>query len=109
MRTSFQRLSRLDDESGTRNVYRRITGTDTDLHLYSVTDRLPPREVEATVHGGYTDEFRHTWFVVHCHPDADAEQAALVAYEVGSNEWRGTWPFDTGTVRAINRYVERRL
>jgi DICT domain-containing protein len=92
LRSSFQRLSRLDDERGTRRVYRTLGETDVDVHVYGVPDWLPPET-----------------FVVFHAEDAAARTAALVAEKVSDNEWEALWTFDDDWVRAVNRYIERAL
>jgi DICT domain-containing protein len=109
LRSSFQRLSRIDDERGTRNAYRQIASTDVDVHVYGVPDWLPPEEFSGVVHAGYTGEFRTSWFVVHHSEDPESRDAALVAEHVGDNEWDAVWTFRPERVRAVNRYVERTM
>ncbi|WP_247009566.1 DICT sensory domain-containing protein [Halorientalis litorea] len=110
LRSSFQRTSRVEDERGTYNVYAKVADSDTAVHMYGVPDWVPPREFGASLHGGYTDEYQHAWFVVCVDPDDETtDHAALVAYETGPNEWVGTWTFDTDKTRRINRYIERTL
>jgi len=109
LRSSFQRLSRLDDERGTREVYRQLGATDVDVHVYGVPDWLPPESFSGIVHAGYTGEFRTSWFVVH-HPDEeDTAGAALVAERVDDGAWEAVWTFRQERVRAVNRYIERTL
>jgi DICT domain-containing protein len=38
LRTSFQRLSRIDDERGTREMYETLAGTDVRTHVYGIPD-----------------------------------------------------------------------
>jgi hypothetical protein len=109
LRSSFQRLSRLDDERGTRQVYRTLGETDVDVHVYGVPDWLPPETFPGVVHAGYHGEFRTSWFVVFHAEDVAARTAALVAEKVGDNEWEALWTFDDDRVRAANRYIERAL
>ncbi|MFB6107119.1 MAG: histidine kinase [Halobacteriaceae archaeon] len=109
IRSSFQHLSRLSDERGTRRVYERLADS-VDVHLYGVPDRLPPRELGATVHAGYDEEFRRSWFVVFTPgPEADVDPAALVAVEERPGEWDGFWTRRPGLVADVNRYVEANL
>jgi hypothetical protein len=107
IRSSFQRLSRLDDERGTGEVYRELGESDTDVHLYGVPDWLPPEGYGATVHAGYAEPFRTYWFVVYHAPDDDSETAALVAIERDDNEWDARWTFDDDLVAEIARTIER--
>jgi hypothetical protein len=109
LRSSFQRLSRLDDERGTRTAYETVGNTDVDVHVYGVPDWLPPASFPAVVHGGHHGEFRTSWFVVFHAEESAAETAALVAEHVGDNEWDALWTFDDDRIRTINRYIEREL
>jgi len=109
LRASFQRLSRLDDERGTREVYRTLGGTDVDVHVYGVPDWLPPESFPGVIHAGYRGEFRTSWFVIFHADDADARTAALVADRVDDNEWVARWTFDDDRIRTVNRYVERAM
>lgn len=108
-RASFQRLSRINDEQGTRAVYERLAETETDVHVYGMPDWTVPPEFGTTMHGGWSGDFRDSWFVVYV-PDDEAEpHAALVAVETEPRYWDGFWTFDSALVRDINRYVEREL
>ncbi|WP_205596857.1 DICT sensory domain-containing protein [Halostella salina] len=109
LRSSFQRLSRIDDERGTRNVYGRLAETNVDVHVYGIPDWIPPETFEATIHAGYSDEFRNAWFVVYRSPGEPDECAALIAYQAHPNEWVGEWTFDGSRVESINRHLERNL
>jgi hypothetical protein len=63
LRSSFQRLSRIDDERETLRVYERLAGSSVDTHVYGVPDHgaLPDGLI---VHAGTTPAYRRTWFVV---------------------------------------------
>ncbi|WP_144799295.1 hypothetical protein [Halorubrum depositum] len=123
LRSSFQRLSRIDDEVGTREVYESVAGTGVDTHLYGVPDDLP-RGLDAVVHGGDSRDFTRSWFVVYRPPEGphsvddvagpDLERGVeggvgLLAVETEPRVWRGMWTFDEARVRAMNRYIERNL
>ena len=123
LRSSFQRLSRLDDEVGTRRVYERVSSAGVDTHLYGIPDDLP-RELDAVIHGGDTQDFTDSWFVVYrppegphsvdADPGSDLKQGiengvGLLAVETESRVWRGLWTFDADRVRSVNRYIERNL
>ena len=41
--------------------------------------------------------------------DPTIETAALVAEQVNDNEWEALWTFDDERIRAVNRYIERKL
>lgn len=105
-RASFQRLSRIDDERGTKNVYRKLSQVEVDTHVYGVPDWIPPRKFDLTAHCGYGSDFDSTWFVVHRSAEATA---ALVAVAVGPNEWLGEWTFDRDRVTAIEETVKEYL
>lgn len=106
LRTSFQRLSRLDDESGTRTVYERLgRQSNLDVHVYGVPDWEPPESMGVTPHGVSDDEIMRHWFVVY---RADETQGvAMLAVKTGPSEWRGFWTFQPGRIREINRYIAR--
>jgi hypothetical protein len=123
LRSSFQRLSRIDDEIGTRRVYERVADAGVDTHLYGVPDEIP-RDLDAVVHGGDSVDFTRSWFVVYRPPggpkpvtDAagtDLDRGVdggvgLLAVETEPRIWRGMWTFDAKRVREVNRYIERNL
>jgi hypothetical protein len=109
LRTSFQKLSRIDDERGTRTVYERLTETDLDVHLYGQADWRPSRVMDVTMHAGRSADFRDSWFVVYRPSDGGAGSVALLAIENDDDHWSGFWTFDPDRVRGINRYIERRM
>jgi len=111
LRTLFQRLSRVDDERGTRQVYERLAAAGVDVHLYGVPDWSPPADLDVTVHGGTTEEYRESWCVVFEPADGDGDAptespAALVAERHGgTNYWRGALTLDPTVVEEIAGYV----
>ncbi len=137
IRSSFQRLSRIDDELGTRRVYERIGDTDVDAHLYGVPDD-PPIGLDATIHGGRNVDFTDSWFVVFEPPDGFGRPAVtdtaaecpargdggtpvndlrrgvdggvgLLAVETEPRLWQGVWTFDPERLRRLTEYVRRNL
>ncbi|MFC7176975.1 DICT sensory domain-containing protein [Halosegnis marinus] len=92
LHASFQRLSRLDDEHGTRRVYSRLGESGVETHIYGVPDHSDPPD-GLHVHAGTTPPYRRTWFVVYRSGSAD-ETSALVSLERADNEWDGLWTFD---------------
>jgi hypothetical protein len=123
LRSSFQRLSRIDDEVGTREVYERVADSGVDAHLYGVPDELPS-DLDAVVHAGDDPDFTDSWFVVYRPPEgphraeSDPESdlvrgieggVALLAVETEPRVWRGLWTFDADRVARVNRYIERKL
>lgn len=108
-RASFQRLSRIDDEIGTRYVYERLAESPVDTHVYGIPDWTPPPEFDVTMHGGWKEAFQQSWFVSFV-PESDAdEHAALVAQETEPRVYEGFWTFDAERIAEINRYIEREL
>lgn len=109
LRASFQRLSRIDDEVGTRRVYERLAAAGTDTHVYGMPDWTPPPEFDVTMHGGWSPDFRDSWFVVHVPADEADRHAALLAVETDPGVWTGFWTFEDSEVREIDQYVRNRL
>jgi hypothetical protein len=110
LRSSFQRLSRLNDEQGTRRVYERVADTDVDVHLYGQPDWTPPADFPVTIHGGYTRDFRDSWFVIHCPPPGtDRQPSALLAIEVSPQTWDGFWTYEPDLVDQLTTYIKTKL
>ncbi|RDZ52619.1 histidine kinase [Haloferax sp. Atlit-4N] len=136
LRSSFQRLSRIEDERGTRAVYQKVAATDVQTHVYGIPDWTPPFNSELMSHGGYTEDFCDSWFVVYTPPDgapggatgtggaADGEKAgdergidgvtpghpvALLALETEPKRWEGYWTFRPSLVADIDRYISRNM
>jgi hypothetical protein len=108
LRSSFQQLSRLEDERGTRQAYARVAETDVDVHLYGQPDWTPPEEFPVTIHGGYKWDFRYSWFVLFNPPD-DGECAALLAIEVDPGQWEGFWTYQQSLVEDLAADIRREL
>ncbi|MXV61205.1 histidine kinase [Natronorubrum sp. JWXQ-INN-674] len=110
LRSSFQRLSRIDDEVGTRAVYDELTATDVDVHVYGVDDGATPIDLDVTVHSGTTPTYRNAWFVVHRPKDPDSTRgSALVCLETEPRVWDGFWTDDLERVAAIDDAIDRDL
>lgn len=115
LHSTFQRLSRLDDEYGTRSMYESLAGTGVSTHVYGVRDAAAAvDDLDVTVHAGDHEEYRRSWVVLFDPPDADGATAApdsghvaLVAVETGPNVWRGTWTYDPDRVGRIRSYLDR--
>ena len=109
LRASFQRLSRIDDEVGTRAVYERTARTEADVHVYGIPDWTPSPELKLTMHGSYDADLRRTWFVLFDPPDggAPAPPTALLAIETESRVWDAFWTEEAALVGDLCRYVER--
>jgi len=110
--STFQRLSRLDDEYGTRTMYERLADSEVETHIYGIRDDPDVvTELDVHVHGGDTAAYRRSWVVVSGPDDASQlvetkpTHAALVAIETGPNVWRGVWTYDESRVRRIQSHV----
>ncbi|WP_148416148.1 DICT sensory domain-containing protein [Haloferax sp. KTX1] len=135
LRSSFQRLSRIEDERGTRAVYQKVASTDVQTHVYGIPDWSPPSDSGLLTHGGYTDDFYDSWFVVYTPPDdgptessgaggatdgrrpgdgsvdgaAPGQPVALLALETEPRRWEGYWTFRPSLVADIDRYISRNM
>ncbi|WP_049927276.1 histidine kinase [Halopiger goleimassiliensis] len=102
----FQRLSRIEDEIGTKEVYDRLERTDVDCHCYGVGDATD-LGLEATIHAGVGPAYRDPWFVVF-DPDEAADRAgALVCVERESRIWDGFFTFDPDCVERVRDAIDR--
>jgi hypothetical protein len=110
LRASFQRLSRINDERGTRDVYAALADTDVDVHVYGVGDAASLSPLPVTVHTGTSFPYRRSWFVVFTPPaDAAGDRVALLALEDEPNVWDGFWTFRPELVDRIERHIADRL
>ncbi|UVE52341.1 histidine kinase (plasmid) [Haloferax larsenii] len=138
LRSSFQRLSRINDERGTRTVYESIAEAGVQTHVYGIPDWQPPLEFGLVSHGGYTEDFRDSWFVVYTPPDGDSDgnadnvsstpddepaptdaarsddhevgaPVALLALETEPRRWEGYWTFRPDLVEKIDGYITRNM
>ncbi|MDZ7746550.1 MAG: DICT sensory domain-containing protein [Halobacteriales archaeon] len=103
LRTSFQRLSRINDERGTRKVYERLADSRVDTHIYGI----PTEQVASgRPHGPRrpTPVYSDSWFVIHTGTDTPA---ALLCLQTGDNEWDGLWTFDADRVAAIESVAKK--
>lgn len=110
LRTGFQELSRMRDESGTAEVYKTLGQTDVDVHVYGVPDWVPGEDFGVTIHGGYDEEFSTNWFVVYEPPaEADHDGMAFLSTEIDSNQWEGFWSTDADLIAEISDYLAENL
>ena len=106
LRASFQRLSRIDDERGTRSVYERVAESGVDVHVYGVGEVDSLSSLPVTVHSGTSYPYRRSWFVVFTPPDGDdGDHVALLALEDEPNVWDGFWTFRPELVDRLERYI----
>lgn len=113
LRSSFQRLSRLNDERGTRAVYEKIAASGVQTHLYGIPDWTPPVGFDVRTHGGYDADYRDSWFVVYTPDDDGAVETegpvALLALETEPRLWEGYWTFRPSLVSDIDGYIARNM
>jgi len=112
LRTSFQRLSRLEDERGTREAYDAVASTDVDVHIYGRPDWVPSPNFPVTMHGGYKEDFRNSWFVLYNPPPeqvGELDSAVLVAVEREPGVWRAFWTYRRAVVEDVAAYIRHHL
>jgi hypothetical protein len=112
LRSSFQRLSRIEDERGTRAVYETVGSRGVDVHVYGIPDRDLEGKLPVTVHGGTAEEYRRSWFVVYTPDDPTTERnehVGLLALEDEPNVWNGFWTYRDDLVRDLDAYIRRAL
>ena len=110
LRASFQRLSRINDEQGTRAVYETLADTGVDVHVYGTGDPGSLSELPVTVHSGTTYPYRRSWFVVFTpSDDGDGNHVALLALEDEPNVWDGFWTFRPELVTRIERHIAEQV
>lgn len=103
---SFQELSRIEDEYGTKQIYKRLSGMAIDVHLYGIPDSCPKTLDDVTIHTGRSERYQNSWFVVFTPPrDRGEEAAALVAVETDKNVWRSRWTYSRDHVDSIRRRI----
>lgn len=111
LRASFQQLSRIADEQGTERVYRRLSDSGVDVHVYGMNERggVPP-DLDLNVHAGESEDYRDSWFVVYNPGDlAGADPAGLLAVQDGMGVWDGFFTSERETVLSIDEYIAEQL
>lgn len=108
LRASFQLLSRLKDEMGTRAVYEKLADTDLDVHVYGQPDWIPSTELDVITHAGTDENFERGWFVLF-EPDETGSAIGILAYETEPREWDGFYTADPNRVAAIADHVKRKM
>lgn len=105
LHTCFQRLDRVDDELGTRDLYESVATTDVDVHLYGEAGAVPNAEWY-TLHAAHDGELAEAWFVVYDGAGADARKAALVSQETEPGQYTGFWTYQPALVDPVVSYLE---
>jgi len=106
LHAGFQRLSRMNDEIGTRRLYERIAAAGVDTHLYGRPGTVPDPE-PFTIHAGETPELGDSWVVVYDRDGDRTDVAALVTEETGPGRYSGFWTYRPDLVRAADGYLRR--
>ena len=113
LHSTFQRLSRLDDEYGTRKMYEWLGDSGTETHVYGVRDDPEAvTDLDVVVHSGDTEAYRQSWCVAfspgenHSTVNGKPTHAALVAIEIEPNVWRGFWTYDSTRVERVLSYID---
>lgn len=110
LRSSFQRLSRIEDEQGTKKVYRRVAETAADVHVYGQPGWYPPPDFPVVAHAGHGVDFQTSWFVIHDPPEeSELAPAALLAIEREDGVWDGLWSYETTFVADLLEYITTNL
>lgn len=112
LHSTFQRLSRLDDEYGTQQVYEWLAESGVATHVYGVNDApTVANELDVAVHADDSETYRRSWILVFTPSAAEREArpAALVAVTTGGNEWRGMWTYDRDRVTRIRSFMRNRF
>jgi hypothetical protein len=67
-------------------------------------------------HGGYTDDFRDSWFVTYAPPEGATiegehgeSHVTLLAIEVEPRTWEAFWTFQPDRVAEIDEYIVENL
>lgn len=110
LRSSFQRLDRIDDERGTRAVYAALAETDVDVHVYGMGTAASIDDLDVTIHTGTGADYRDAWFVIYTPANTGGlPPAALLALEDAPGVWDGYWTFRPERVEAIDAHVATQL
>lgn len=104
LHAGFQHLSTVLTQT---EVYRRLARSGLDVHVYGQPDRSIAGADVGTVHASSTDEIGSSWFVVFDGDGDDARKVALLAQEVGDDEFSGFWTHDSTIVDDVLSYLER--
>ncbi len=105
LRVGFQRLSRLNDEYGTRQVYRMLGESGVEAHIYGVGSQRTDYPDGIVVHENDTEEYRKSWFLTFESPIDPDDDVALVAWEAEDNAWVGLWTFDEDRTARVADYL----
>jgi len=105
LHAGFQRLSRVDTEPRTHELYQTLADTGVDVHLYGVGDS-EPSVPGATVHATDETEIRESWFVVYDGAGDPDEMGAMLCFEQSPGSYDGFWTFREDVVVSLLSYLE---
>jgi len=105
LRAGFQRLDRLADEHGTRELYERIARSGVDVHLYGLPGEVPRSDLY-TLHADERPELADSWFVVFDGGGSSARTGALVSEETAPEQYTGFWTYRPEVVAAADAYLQ---
>lgn len=88
LHAGFQDLSKLDFQP---DVYRNLSSSAVEVHVYGEPDRTPLPELEFHVHESTSDEVTRHWWVAFDGGGDDDQKIVLLAQERGPNEFYGFW------------------
>lgn len=109
LRSSFQRLSRVKDEVGTRSVYEGLSDTDLSVHVYGLPDWIPSRELDLVTHAGRGPNFERAWFVIFEPADTEVDPYGLLAYETEPRRWHGFFTSDETQIAEIATEIRQEM
>ena len=113
LHTTFQRLSLLDDEYGTKTLYEWLGESDVETHVYGVADDpTVVSDLDLSVHSDNTAPYRRSWVLAFRAAEGTTvgdrlpTHAAMVAIQTGSNVYRGLWTYDSARVNRVLAYID---
>lgn len=90
---TFQNISRINDEKGTKQVYEELNEKVDELHIYGILDKKPDLDFIPTYHFGSSNVYKYSWIVIHLSENYSAALAAIEDKNK-SNEWDAIWTFN---------------
>ncbi|WP_224450103.1 DICT sensory domain-containing protein [Haloprofundus salilacus] len=102
LRAGFQRVEALEAQS---EVYRRLGGTELDVHVYVASGDSIAEIDGVTPHIVDSAEIANSWFVAYDGGDVASDKCALLAEERGDRRFYGFWTYDSSIVDAILDYL----
>lgn len=104
LHAGFQRLNRMQDEIGTRELYKTIAEAGITTHVYGSEGVVPDEELYITHED--SGEIANAWFVVYDGGGDNSRKAALVSEEVAPKTYTGVWTHQPEIVDAIIEYID---